>query len=63
MKFNQREWVTEIVTGTIAGAIAGAVGALFVPDQSIVMAAAAGGTVGLVVGVFNMPLKWLLERR
>jgi uncharacterized membrane protein YeaQ/YmgE (transglycosylase-associated protein family) len=62
MKFEQREWVTEIVTSTFAGAIAGAVAALFVPDQSILMAAAAGGTGGLVVGFLNMPLKWLVER-
>jgi hypothetical protein len=63
MKFDQREWVTEIVTSTVASAVAGAVGALFVPDQPVVLAAAAAGIVGMVVGMINMPLKWLLERR
>lgn len=62
-KFNEREWVNDIVTGAITGVAAGAVGALFAPDPPFVDLMVAGGIVGLVTQMIPSPLKWLLNRR
>jgi hypothetical protein len=61
MRFNQREWVNGMVTGAITGAAAGAVGVMFVSDPPFVGAMAAGGIVGLVPGLLEQPIIWLLD--
>ncbi|HEV7768182.1 MAG TPA: hypothetical protein VGQ76_24480 [Thermoanaerobaculia bacterium] len=63
MKFNPREWVTEIVTSTVTGFLAGAVGSLFVSDPPMLTATLAGGFGGLVVGLVSHPFRVLLDRR
>lgn len=63
MDFNQREWVNDIAVGTLSGLLTGAMGALFVADPPFGMAVSAGGILGFVAGICNMPVRWLLERR
>lgn len=63
MNFTHREWITDTVTGAITGAMAGAVGSAFVPEPPLMLAVAAGGLGGLVVGAANLPVRWLLNRR
>jgi len=62
MKFNQREWVTEMITGAGAGALTGVIGALLA-EQAFDLSVAFGGLIGLAGGFFHHPLKWLAERR
>jgi hypothetical protein len=62
MRFDQDEWVNDIVTGAIAGILNGTLGALFVPDPPWGSAIAAGGVIGFVTGILVQPLKWLLNR-
>ena len=63
MKFNQREWVTDIATKAITGAFTGAIGAMFVPNPPYAMAILCGGLLGLLLGLVELPVKWVLERR
>jgi xanthosine utilization system XapX-like protein len=63
MVFNSREWVNEIVMSTFTSAVGGAVAALVPPDAPLAPAIAAAGLSGLIVGLVNLPVKWLLERR
>jgi hypothetical protein len=62
MRFNQDEWVNEIVTGAVTGVVGGLVSGLFVPEAPWSGAIVAGGVVGLVTGLLIQPLKWLLNR-
>lgn len=62
MSFDESQWVRDMVTGAIAGAATAVVGAAFVPDSSLVLALAAGGTTGLVYGVLAVPIGWVLKR-
>jgi hypothetical protein len=63
MTFDQRGWINDIVASSVTGGLAGAIGALILPSPPIMITIAAGGIAGLVTGLLNMPLKWLLERR
>jgi hypothetical protein len=63
MEFNQRDWVSEIVTTTVTSAIAGVVGLLFASDYMNGLIVVGAAVAGLVVGLVNLPLKWLLDRR
>lgn len=63
MKFDQRQWVNDIVTGAVTGVAAGAVGALLVPEPPLMYAMFAGGVVGLVTGVIKLPLEVFLNFR
>lgn len=63
MTFGKRQWISEMIAGSITSGIAGMLAALFVPDQPLAVAAAAGGAAGLAIGLLNLPLKWLLDWR
>lgn len=63
MKFDQHGWINDIVVTTVTGALSGAVGALFLPDPPFGVTIAAGGMAGLVTGLANLPLRWLLDQR
>lgn len=63
MTFDKRQWVSEMIAGSVTSAIAGMIAAIFAPDPPFAIAAAAGGAAGLAIGLFNLPLKWLLDRR
>jgi len=62
-RFDQREWVNDIVTGVITGAVCGAVGTMLLPDPAFSDAMVSGGILGLITGLLVQPLKWLLNRR
>ena len=63
MNFDQHGWINDIVVGTVSGALSGVVGALFLPDPPLAITAAAGGVAGLITGMINIPLRWVLDRR
>ncbi len=63
MRFDQREWVTDMATSTITGLVGGALSTLYVPNPAVLNAISLGGTIGFVYGVLELPVKWLLNRR
>jgi hypothetical protein len=62
-RFDQHEWVNDIVTGAVTGVVSGAIGAMLVPDPGFSDAMVFGGIIALVVGMMNQPLRWLLNQR
>lgn len=62
MKFDQHDWIKDIIVSGVTGALSGAVGALFLPDPPVGLTVAAGGAAGLVTGLLNIPLRWILKR-
>lgn len=63
MRFDEREWVNDIVAGAVTGMIGGAVLATLVPEPPLREAIVSGGVVGFVTGILMLPLKWLIDRR
>lgn len=63
MRFDQREWVNDIVTGAIGGAAEAVILAMLVPEPPLPEAGWVGGIVGLVIGMIMQPIRWLLNRR
>jgi hypothetical protein len=63
MRFDQREWISEMATGTIVGGLTGAIGAVLVPDPPYVSAISVAAILGFVAGAVNLPIKWLLDLR
>lgn len=63
MRWDQREWISDIVTGALTGVIAGAVAAVFLPEPPVADALLAGGCVGMITGLLTLPMRWLLGRR
>jgi len=63
MKFNARQWVTDIATGTLSGITLAVVGHMLVPVLDVAQALWVGGTLGFVSALIAEPGKWLLELR
>lgn len=63
MRFNQREWITDIASGTIAGLSAAVVATLILPDAPFLATLAAGGLIGFIRAAANLPLKWVFDLR
>jgi hypothetical protein len=62
-RFDERGWVDDIIQGAITGFAVGAVGVLFVPDPPSLQLMIGGSFGGLVTGMLNLPIRWLLNRR
>jgi hypothetical protein len=63
MRFDQREWISDIAVSTVAGFLCGATGAILFARPPYAVPILAGGTIGLVNGLALHPLRWLLELR
>lgn len=63
MKFNGRQWVTDIATGALNGVILGGVGHMLLPVPDLSQALWVGGILGLISGMVTEPLKWFFELR
>jgi len=61
MKFNIREWLSEMLVGSIAAAAAGWVCAVAVPEAPVGRAVMVAALAGFTAGVLNLPLKWLFD--
>jgi hypothetical protein len=63
MRFDQSEWVNDMVTGAVTGAAGALMTAMLVPDPPLLQATAIGGIIGLIIGMIDQPTRWLLNKR
>lgn len=57
------EWAADLLTSVITAVLAGAVSALIADKRLLGLATATAAATGLLIGLANFPVKWLLDRR